>query len=91
MKLSILYYLLAINVLALLVYGFDKLCAKRGRWRVPEKTLLWFAAIGGSVGAWLGMQLFRHKTQHAKFRYGVPFILLLQVAAAVALWWYLDN
>ena len=72
----LIYYLLAINVLTFIVYGVDKWKARRGRWRVPEVTLLVLAAAGGSVGAWVAMQLFRHKTQKKKFRYGVPFILL---------------
>ena len=79
----LLYYLLAINVLTFAVYGVDKWKARQGRWRVPETTLLGLAALGGSVGAWLAMQLFRHKTQHKKFRYGVPVLFVLQVAAAV--------
>ena len=79
----LLYYLLAINVLTFAVYGVDKWKARQGRWRVPEATLLGLAALGGSVGAWLAMQLFHHKTQHKKFRYGVPALFVLQVAAMV--------
>lgn len=77
----ITYYLIIINVLAFLVYGLDKQKAKRGAWRIPEATLLLLAAIGGSVGAFAGMQVFRHKTRHLKFTLGVPVIFLLQVAA----------
>ena len=79
----LLKYLLVINVLTFAVYGVDKWKARRGRWRVPEATLLGLAALGGSVGAWLAMQLFRHKTQKKKFRYGVPAIFVLQLAAVV--------
>ena len=79
----LLYYFLAVNVLTFIVYGVDKWKARRGRWRVPEATLLGLAAVGGSVGAWLAMQLFRHKTQHKKFRYGVPILFVLQLAAVV--------
>ena len=79
----LLYYLLAINVLTFAVYGVDKWKARQGRWRVPEATLLGLAAVGGSVGAWLAMRLFRHKTQKKKFRYGVPVLFVLQVAAVV--------
>ena len=79
----LIYYLLAVNVLTFVVFGLDKLKAFRGRWRVPEATLLGLAALGGSVGAWLAMQLFRHKTQKKKFRYGVPALFVLQVAAVV--------
>ena len=77
----LIYYFLAVNVLTFVVYGVDKWKARRGRWRVPEASLLGLAAVGGSVGAWLAMQLFRHKTQKKKFRYGVPVLFVLQVAA----------
>ncbi len=83
MKMMLIYYLLAVNVLTFIVYGVDKWKARRGRWRVPEASLLGLAALGGSVGAWLAMQLFRHKTQKKKFRYGVPVLFVLQVAAVV--------
>ena len=75
-----LAYLLAINVATFLVYGIDKLKAKRAKWRIPEATLVLLAAAGGSIGAWLGMKVWHHKTLHMKFRYGVPLILLLQIA-----------
>ena len=79
----LLKYILVVNVLTFIVYGVDKGKARRGRWRVPEATLLGLAALGGSVGAWLAMQLFRHKTQKKKFRYGVPAIFVLQLAAVL--------
>lgn len=85
-----LLYLLAANVLTFFVYGIDKLKAKRSRWRIPERTLLWFAVAGGSVGALLGIRVWHHKTLHKKFRYGVPAILVLQLAlAAYLLYLYL--
>ena len=83
MGMMLIYYLLAVNVLTFIVYGVDKWKARRGRWRVPEASLLGLAALGGSVGAWLAMQLFRHKTQKKKFCYGVPVLFVLQVAAVV--------
>ena len=83
MRMMQIYYLLAVNVLTFSVYGVDMWKAQRGRWRVPEATLMGLAALGGSVGAWLAMQLFRHKTQKKKFRYGVPALFVLQVAAVV--------
>ena len=83
MRMMLIYYLLAVNVLTFIVYGVDKWKARSGRWRVPEATLMGLAALGGSVGAWLAMQLFRHKTQKKKFRYGVPALFVLQVAAVV--------
>ncbi|MEE0984318.1 MAG: DUF1294 domain-containing protein [Bacteroidaceae bacterium] len=78
-------YILGINVIAFLVYGIDKLKAKRGKWRIPEATLLLLAIIGGSIGAWLGMKVWHHKTMHRKFQYGLPVIFLLQLALAVYL------
>ena len=74
-----------INLVAIAIYGWDKLCAKRHGWRVPEITLLSIAVVGGSIGAMIAMQLFRHKTLHLKFKYGVPFILLLQMAGLLYL------
>jgi len=84
------YYLLAVNLMTFLVYGFDKWKAvhnghksKRQSRRIPEASLLLLAALGGSPAALLAMYFFRHKTLHKKFRYGVPAILLLQVAVAI--------
>lgn len=79
------YYLLAINVLTFLTYGVDKLKARKSWWRISEKTLLLLAILGGSIGAWVGMRLWRHKTLHKKFRYGVPAIIIAQIAIAVYL------
>lgn len=78
-----IYYIAAINIIAFIVYGIDKLKAKKGYWRIPESTLLLLAAIGGSIGAWCGMMVWRHKTKHLKFRIGVPVIFLLQFALLV--------
>lgn len=73
-------YLIFINCVAFAVYGADKAFARLHRWRVPEIVLLLLAALGGSAGAFIAMQLFRHKTQHLKFIFGVPLIFFLQVA-----------
>ena len=73
---ALLGYLASVNLLAFTVYGADKR-------RVPEKTLFLLAIIGGSVGAWAGMYTFRHKTRHWYFVWGIPAILLAQVALAV--------
>lgn len=83
----ILSVILIVNVLAFLLYGIDKWKAKRSRWRIPESALLGMAAVGGSVGAWLGMRVWRHKTQHKKFRYGVPAILVAQIVLLVWIFW----
>lgn len=77
-----LYYLLAVNLLTFVIYGIDKYKARHNHWRVREASLLLLAALGGSVGALLAMRVFRHKTQHKKFRYGVPAILIIQLAVA---------
>lgn len=76
----IMYYLLAVNVVAFAAFGIDKYKAKRGLWRISEATLLLLAVVGGSIGALLGMRIWHHKTQHAKFRYGLPPIILAQIA-----------
>ena len=86
----LLCWLLVINLVTFLVFGLDKWKARRKEKResvrrVPEKTLFLLSAIGGSVGALLGMRVFHHKTLHLKFKYGVPLILLLQVAGLIYL------
>ena len=78
-------YLIVVNISAIAVYGWDKLSAKQGWQRVPEKILLLLALLGGSVGAMAAMTFFRHKTRHLKFIYGVPMICVLQIAALVYL------
>ena len=77
---ALLYYLIVINVVTFLVYGIDKWKAKQGSWRISEATLLILAVIGGSFGALFGMKVWRHKTMHKKFKYGLPLILLAQIA-----------
>lgn len=79
------YYFLAINFITFIVYGIDKYKAKKAKWRIPEATLLLMAAIGGSIGAWLGMKVWHHKTLHKKFKYGILAILLLQIIAIIYL------
>ena len=77
---ALLYYLIVINIVTSLVYGIDKWKAKQGSWRISEATLLILAIIGGSIGALLGMKVWHHKTMHKKFKYGLPLILLVQIA-----------
>ena len=79
----VLLILAAVNLLAFALYGIDKLKAKKGAWRIPESTLLLVAFLGGSLGALLGMELFRHKTKHAKFKVLVPLFLILHIALGV--------
>ncbi len=82
----LLVWLAAINLVTFAVYGIDKAKAKRGAWRVPEKTLFLLPLLGGSLGALLGMRVFHHKTKHWYFVWGIPLILLAQLALAV--WLY---
>lgn len=76
----IIYYLIAINVVAFAVTAADKFTARQGWRRVPERTLFGLAIVGGAVGVWLAMQLFRHKTLHKTFTMGIPLIFIVQVA-----------
>ena len=76
-------YLAVANVIAFALYGLDKYKAKTGAWRIPEKTLFLLPILGGSVGAIAGMKVFHHKTKHWYFKYGLPLILLLQLALVV--------
>ena len=78
-----LLILAAVNLFAFLLYGVDKAKAKKGAWRIPEATLLLAAALGGSLVALLGMELFRHKTKHLKFRVLVPLCLIVHIALGV--------
>lgn len=73
-------YLIIINIITFFIYGFDKWKAKRSKRRISEISLLTLAAVGGGIGAWIGMKVWHHKTLHKKFRYGVPAILMIQVA-----------
>ena len=69
------------SIIGFILMGIDKAKAKKGAWRIPEKTLLGIAFVGGGVGVWLGMELFRHKTKHLHFKLGVPIITLLEFIA----------
>lgn len=80
-----LLYLLLINAAAFVLMLADKVKARINRWRIPERTLIGSALLGGSIGALLGMYTFRHKTRHLKFTLGVPAILIAQIALAVFL------
>ena len=80
----VLPYLVVINVATFFTYGLDKWKAKRSKWRVREAALLTLAVLGGSIGAWLGMKVWHHKTQHKKFRVGIPIIIFVQ---AIIIWY----
>lgn len=76
-------YLIIINAATLLLMLIDKQKAKHGKWRISEKTLIGAALLGGSIGAILGMNIFRHKTKHPKFSIGLPLILAVQIMLCV--------
>lgn len=78
-----LIYLAVINAVTFVIYGVDKWKAKKSKWCISEATLLGMAVIGGSIGAWLGMKVWHHKTLHKKFRYGIPLILIVQFALLI--------
>lgn len=82
--LVIAVWLAAANILGLILMGADKKRAKRGKWRVPEKIFFFVALLGGSIGCWSGMYLFRHKTRHWYFVVGMPLILIAQIL--ICLW-----
>ena len=77
---ALICYIVVINLVSFMMFGIDKYKARRGQWRISEATLLAVAAIGGSLGARMGMKVWHHKTLHSKFRYGVPIILLVHIA-----------
>ena len=77
---ALICYIVVINLVSFMMFGIDKYKARRGQWRISEATLLAVAAIGGSIGVWMGMKVWHHKTLHSKFRYGVPIMLLVHIA-----------
>ena len=80
----IILYVVAVNVVSFLMMGIDKRKAVKRAFRIPESTLFVLAIIGGSIGAIVGMHLFRHKTRHWYFLYGMPVILALQIILILA-------
>ena len=88
----VLIYFAGVNVVTFFLYGIDKWKAKRSKWRIEESTLLWWAVFGGSIGAWLGMKAWHHKTQHKKFTWGVPAILIVQLLlAGLIIYWQVTS
>ncbi|WP_315379968.1 DUF1294 domain-containing protein [Hoylesella loescheii] len=84
----VLAYFITVNVLGLVLFGIDKWKAKHDKWRISEATLLSVTAIGGSIGAWVGMKVWHHKTMHKKFKYGIPLVMVLQfVLLLFTLYW----
>ena len=85
-KIALLGYLAIVNLIAFVMYYADKQKAKKHAWRTPEATLIGVAAIGGALGAYAGMKVFRHKTKHIKFIVCVPLCLILWCVIAALLW-----
>lgn len=85
----VLIYLAVVNVVTFVMFGIDKWKARRSKWRIEESTLLWWAAAGGSIGALLGMKMWHHKTLHRKFTWGLPAILIAQVAFVGGIIYYM--
>ncbi|WP_160687793.1 DUF1294 domain-containing protein [Clostridium sp. C2-6-12] len=79
----IITYLLIINFVGFIIMLIDKKRAVHKEWRIPENTLIGISIAGGSIGMLFGMSAFRHKTKHVKFKYGVPFILFIQIGLIV--------
>lgn len=73
-------YLIIINIITFITYGVDKNKARKGAWRIPEKTLIGLAIAGGSIGALAGMGFFHHKTRKPLFKIGIPMILIIEAA-----------
>lgn len=82
-------YLVAVNFAGFVMMRADKVRARRGEWRIPEEDLFAVAAIGGSVGVLIGMYAFRHKTLHKRFVFGIPAIMVVQLAVGALLVWRL--
>ena len=80
---NVVIYLIIINIVGFLAMYIDKQKAKRGKWRIPENTLLIITVLGGGVGTIAGMYTFRHKTQKPKFTIGLPTILILEIIGAL--------
>ena len=75
-----MFLLAAVNVFSFVLYGIDKLRAKRGLWRIPESALILSVILGGGIGGYLGMRVFHHKTRKPLFAFGVPVITVTEYA-----------
>ena len=82
-QIIVLSYIIIINLIAFVLYGIDKKRAIRNEYRTRESVLLWIARLGGAIGSWLGIKLYRHKTKHTKFRIVVPLWIVIWIVAIV--------
>lgn len=80
---NIIIYFIVINIIGFLIMWLDKYKAKKGKWRIPEKTLFIITALGGGIGTTIGMYTFRHKTQKLNFVIGFPFITILEIVTII--------
>lgn len=88
---ALLLYLAAMNIAAFFLYGIDKWKSRHAKWRVTEARLLTVALLGGSLGAFLGMKIWHHKTLHPRFRYGLPLILIFHLALTLFALYYFSH
>lgn len=84
---NIILYIFIINLIGFLLMFIDKKRAIKHEWRISELSLITTAIIGGSIGSYIGMKYFRHKTKHAKFSYGIPLIIIIQMYLAIKLYY----
>lgn len=84
----IIIYVAAINLIGFIIMGIDKAKARKHAWRISEATLFLVALVGGSIGTNLGMWLFRHKTKHWYFKWGMPLILIAQIGLLIFILYY---
>lgn len=82
-QIIVVSYLIIINLIAFILYGIDKKRSIRNEYRISESVLLWMARLGGGIGCWLGIKMFRHKTKHTKFRIVVPLWMIIWIVAIV--------
>ena len=81
-------YLGIVNVAGFILPAVDKRRAKKDRWRIRESTLFLISALGGAVAMYISMRLFHHKTKHKRFMIGIPVIIVLQLGAVFAVWYF---
>ena len=81
-------YLGVISIVGFILPAVDKIKAQQGKWRISEKSLFIVSVLGGSVAMYISMRLFHHKTKHKRFMIGIPIIIVLQLGAVFAIWYF---